>query len=249
MFPFFGMRKDQESGASPAEADVEEGVHDRSEAVARDAPAAVDESEAEGAAAEGGPGAAQREKKVQRALQGGGKLRRGPPPTIPFALIIRSFILSFSLVSWALLVSVPNFNVCSSFELLVASGVIIGAWSFVGVLIEFLSLRCLSDASANARIVYAYAKAEAVIDVLLSMLALSSFVAVAAVHAIINNFVDDTKIICSIAFMAATWFFMCFSWVGCLLPTAASKHAQIPEGLTVMGSFFSQSSSVSPRST
>ena len=32
--------------------------------------------------------------------------------------------------------------------------------------------------------------------------------------------------------------FLCFSWVGCLLPAAASKHAQVPEGLSVLGSFF-----------
>lgn len=119
----------------------------------------------------------------------------------PIAIVLRLLQMTLAIITFAVMASVDNFNNfngAASFNLIVAVGVLITAWTLLALILEFGRSSAL-------------AKAEAFIDYIFSLLAFGSFCAAGAIQSKIVDTIemrDSPKIICSIFFMMFTWMAM-----------------------------------------
>ena len=89
-------------------------------------------------------------------------------------LLIRLVQLTFAVISFAVMASANNFDNAASFNLIIATGVIITAWVLVAIGMECAKSSALS-------------KVEIAVDFILSELALASFCAAGATQSKLNS--------------------------------------------------------------
>ena len=188
------------------------------------------------------PAAAMNATKKEIKLQGGGPMPASESGPLSLALLVRLLLFMFSVVGWAVMVSLRNFDAFSSFEFLVATGVIITFWSILGILAE------LAAAGASyANIVRIYASCEVVIDALLWLLSYAAFVSVASVQHI--NFLNtrtDSFVICSIVFTALSCVMLSVTPLCTFIPAWRSMHTA-NGGATVLGTMTTSGAIIAPK--
>lgn len=123
------------------------------------------------------------------------------PTMSPIAILIRLLQLSVAVISFAVMASVNGFNDfrgAPSFNYLLATGVLVTAWTLVMICCEFAKTSAL-------------AKVEIFVDYVLSLLAFGAFCAAGAIQSKINGTIESTdtpKIVACIFFMMFTWMAM-----------------------------------------
>lgn len=131
--------------------------------------------------------------------------------------------LTFAVIAFAVMASANNFDRAASFNLIVATGVIITVWVLVA-----MGMECGKSSALS--------KIEIFMDFLLSELALASFCAAGATQSKLNSTiyaVDASRVICAIFFMMFTWMAMS------ILPVMAAYTSwtetySVPGGGTAM---------------
>ena len=190
------------------------------------------------------PAAATNATKKEITLQGGGPMPasgNGGTATYSLALALRIVLFMFSVVGWAVMVSLRNFDAFSSFEFLVATGVIITFWSIVGILTELAA-----RGSSFPNVVRVYASCEVIIDALLWLLSYAAFVSVASVQHI--NFLNtrtDSLVICSIVFTAFSWVTLSVTVLCTFIPAWRNMHTA--NGATVLGTMTTSGAIIAPK--
>ena len=98
----------------------------------------------------------------------------------PIAIVLRLLQMTLAIITFAVMASVDNFNNfngAASFNLIVAVGVLITAWTLLALILEFGRSSAL-------------AKAEAFIDYIFSLLAFGSFCAAGAIQSKIVDTIE-----------------------------------------------------------
>jgi len=119
----------------------------------------------------------------------------------PIGILIRLLQMTCAVISFAVMASVDGFNDfrgAPSFNYLLATGVLVTAWTLVMIICEFAKTSAL-------------AKIEIFVDYILSLLAFGAFCAAGAIQSKINGTIESTdtpKIVACIFFMMFTWMAM-----------------------------------------
>jgi len=119
----------------------------------------------------------------------------------PIGILIRLLQMTCAVISFAVMASVDGFNDfrgAPSFNYLLATGVLVTAWTLVMIICEFAKTSAL-------------AKIEIFVDYILSLLAFGAFCAAGAIQSKINGTIESTdtpKIVACIFFMMFTWMTM-----------------------------------------
>jgi len=121
------------------------------------------------------------------------------------AISIRLVQLTFAVISFGVMASATNFNDFPSFNLIVATGVIVSAWCILAIMTE-LMYNIVPWSKGFTMI-------EILMDYILAFLAFGTFCAAGAIQSQVNgtplSIGDASRIIAAIFFMVFTWVAMC----------------------------------------